>query len=74
MVKGIVTKINIQPLLNLKFDSFSSKIKLQKALTKSGGLLCSKNNGLAKLSNHVKWTLWCCDVITSPCLNMVSIN
>ena len=35
--------------------SFSSvffpKIKLRIGLTKSGGLLCSKNNGLAKLSN-----------------------
>ena len=49
-MKAFVTKKNIQPLLNHLVRFFSSKIKLRKDLTESGGLLCPETNGLAKLS------------------------
>ena len=47
---GIVTK-KITTSIKSFSSIFSSKIRVRKGLTKSGGFLCSKNNGLAKLSN-----------------------
>ena len=50
-MKAIVTKKKYTTSTK-SFSSifFSSKIKLRKHLTESGGLLCPKINGLAKLS------------------------
>ena len=49
-MKAVVTK-NYTTSIKSFSSIFSSKIKLRKGLTKSGGLLCSKNNGLTKLSD-----------------------
>ena len=50
LVKAIETKNYITSIKSFS-SIFSSKIKVRKSLTKSGRHLCSKNNGLAKLSN-----------------------
>ena len=54
---GLLTRI-INRLTALRFNYkkkyttfIKSKMRLRKGLTKSGGLLGSKNNGLTKLSN-----------------------
>ena len=49
-MKAFVTKKKYTTSIKSFSSIFSSKIKLRKDLTESGGLLCPKINGLAKLS------------------------
>ena len=58
-LKSSGTLLGTLPLKSFSSFFFSSTIKLRIGLTKSGGLLCSKNNGLAKLSNGP------CGIVTS---------
>ena len=48
------------------------KSKLRKGLTKSGGLYVQRTTGL--LNCQMDFMVWCCDIITSTCLNMFSMN